>query len=216
MTMRSDCVLPAFLFAAISTVAFAQSQGRQGLNTIVQPIVPDRQIGLPDKAPSEQQPTADAPIAAPRTRKVEAPALAKPTKAASTFGAWKTECLDKAAKPNCQLVVRSAVGDQIALVLAIARSSKGELRMQMAVPLGLAIEKGVAVKFAEQSFPFPISRCTAQGCLVEGGVPQPLIDTLKRGKDGVAIIYSSDGKAIRLPLPAKAFAEIYPSLDATN
>ncbi|BCG89001.1 invasion associated locus B family protein [Mesorhizobium sp. 113-3-9] len=216
--MRPIYVLSALFLTAMSVPAFAQSQGRQGLDTIVEPIVPERQIGLPDKAPSDQQPVLNAPLAAPRARKAEAPAAreAQPAKAASVFGTWKTECLEKAAKPNCQVIVRSAVGDQIALVLGIARPAKGGARMQMAVPLGLAIEKGVTIKVGAYSNAFPISRCTAQGCLVEGEVPQPLIEALQKGTDGAALIYSSDGQAIKLPLPAKSFAEAYASISTTN
>ncbi|MBZ9701741.1 invasion associated locus B family protein [Mesorhizobium sp. B2-8-1] len=214
--MRPIYVLSALFLAAMSATAFAQSQGRQGLDTIIAPIVPERQIGLPDKAPSDQKP--DAPLAAPRLRKAEAPAAREmqPAKAATVFGTWKTECLEKVAKPNCQAIVRSAVGDQIALVLGIARTAKGRVLMQMAVPLGLAIERGVTIKVGTYSNVFPISRCTAQGCLIEGEVPQPFIDALQKGVGGAAIIYSSDGQAIKLPLPAQSFAEAYASISATN
>ena len=121
----------------------------------------------------------DAPLAAPRARKAKAPTTGEVQPAKAVFGTWKTECLEKAAKPNCQVIVRSAVGDQIALVLGIARTAKGGVRMQMAVPLGLAIEKGVTIKVGGYSSAFPISRCTAQGCIVEGEVPQPFIDALQ-------------------------------------
>ena len=109
--MRPIYVLSALLLTAMSVPAVAQSQGRQGLDTIVEPIVPERQIGLPDKAPSDQQPVSNAPLAAPKARKAEAaPArAAQPAKAAAVFGTWKTECAEKAPKPNCQVIVRSAV-----------------------------------------------------------------------------------------------------------
>jgi len=212
--MRPFYVLSALFLTGMSATAFAQSQGRQGLDTIVVPIVPERQIGLPDKAPSDQQ--SDAPLAAPRARKAKAPTTGEVQPAKAVFGTWKTECLEKAAKPNCQVIVRSAVGDQIALVLGIARTAKGGVRMQMAVPLGLAIEKGVTIKVGGYGNAFPISRCTAQGCIVEGDVPQPFIDALQQGAGGVAVIYSSEGQAIKLPLPTKSFAEAYASISATN
>ncbi|WP_195174793.1 invasion associated locus B family protein [Mesorhizobium sp. INR15] len=157
-------------------------------------------------------------MAAPKPRKAEAPAALapQPAKVAAVFGTWKTECAEKAPKPNCQVIVRSAVGDQIALVLGIARPTKGGARMQMAVPLGLAIDKGVTIKVGVYSNTFPISRCTAQGCLVEGEVPQAFIEALQKGNGGAAIIYSSDSQTIKLPLPAKSFAEAYASISTTN
>jgi len=210
---RSIYVVLTLFLIVLSDTALAQTQGRQGLDTIVEPIVPERQIGLPDKAPSDQGPAANAPLPAAGARKAEAPAARESKPLAAV---WKTECLQKKAKPACQAVVRSTVGDQIALVLGIARASKGGARMQMAVPLGLSIGKGVTIKLGGYSNAFPISRCTAQGCLVEGDVPQPLIEALQQGTDGAAVIYSSDGQAIKLPLPAKSFAEAYASISATN
>jgi invasion protein IalB len=215
---RRIYVLCTLFLAAISSSAVAQTQGRQGLDTIVEPIVPERQIGLPDKAPSVQDPAASAPITAAPRRKAEKP-VARETqtaKAAPAFGSWTTECMGKATKSNCQVIVRSAVGDQIALVLGIARPVADGARMQMAVPLGLAINKGVTIKIGAYSESFKISRCTAQGCLVEGEAPQPLIDALGKGANGSATIFSSDGRSIRLPLPAKSFAEAYAAINSTN
>ena len=201
----------ALIFGALAVAGSgAYAQNGPKMDSIVQPIVPDAEVGLPDKAPS-------ASDAAPRT--AEEPAARTPSKAADAadVGEWKTECLEQSAKPKCQAIVRATVGNQTALVAAIARPIAGSsARLQMAVPLGLSVQKGVAVKLGDYSGDFPISRCTAQGCLVEADAPAALIEALEKVQAGVVVIYSDDNKPIQLPLPAKGFRDSFTALAATE
>ncbi len=190
-------------------VSGAYAQNGPKMDSIVQPIVPDAEVGLPDKAPSDSRAVPN--VAAEPASKVPA------RKAAADTGEWKTECVEQIAKPNCQVIVRATVGNQTALVIAVARTSTGSsARLQMAVPLGLSIQKGVTVKLGDYSGDFLISRCTAQGCLVEADAPAALIKALEQVQAGQVVIYSDDNKPIQLPLPAAGFRNSFAALTATE
>jgi len=99
--------------------------------------------------------------------------------------------------------------------MAVARTASGAApRFQMAVPLGLSIHKGVTVTLGGYSGEFAISRCTAQGCLVEADAPPALIEALEKSPSGKVVIYSDDNKPIQLPLPAKGFRDSFAALTA--
>jgi invasion protein IalB len=218
---------------ALASSALAQTN-RAGIDSNITPIVPDSQVGLPDKAApadggqvvppnkgtkasNRANPTAKetAPAAAPRAAATEPKAAAAAP--APAFGEWRLECVEQAAKPNCQASIRAVIGEQIALVLSVAmQAGKPDPQMQLAVPLGVLVAKGVDAKVGGYSANFPISRCTAQGCLVEGAFPKPFGDALREGKDGAILIYSTDGKPVQLPLPAKSFATAFDGLTPVN
>ncbi|MBU0583139.1 MAG: invasion associated locus B family protein [Alphaproteobacteria bacterium] len=202
----------AFALAAFS-VQPVFGQGDPKLNSIVQPIVPDPVVGLPDKAPL---PGAE-PAAKPQENPVRQ--AAKPDKSGSkSAGEWKLECLEDAkVRPRCQVIVRALAANQVALVMGVAKvPSADKAAMQIAVPLGLAVGKGVRVELPGYSADFPVSRCTAQGCLVEGDAPEAFTEALKKGGDGAAVIYTTEGNSIRLPLPAKGFGPLFESLASTD
>ncbi|HEY6633221.1 MAG TPA: invasion associated locus B family protein, partial [Rhizobiaceae bacterium] len=111
---------------------------------------------------------------------------------------------------------RATVGKQTALVMAIARTGADGPRFQMALPLGLSVQKGVTVNLGSYSGGFPISRCTAQGCLVEAEAPAALVEALEKTASGKVVIYSDDDKPIQLPLPAKGFRDSFAALTATE
>ena len=208
--MRICSIVALALCSAAAVGSYAQAQGDPKLNSIVQPIVPDAKIGLPDKAPSIEQ------VVIPK-RPAQPERQAGSAKEASA-SEWKVECLEKGVpQPKCQVIVRALAGNQIALVLGIAKTlSAPNAKMQMAVPLGLAVQKGVTIKLGEYSADFPVSRCTAQGCLVEGDAPDSLVGALKKSIDGVVVIYTTDGNPIQLPLPSKGFDRLFASLVASD
>lgn len=88
------------------------------------------------------------------------------------------------------------------LVLAIARQSRdARPRLQMALPLGINIARGVKITIGEFNEDLSISRCTAQGCLVEGAASDELLAALRQGSTGRITVYSLDDNAIDLNLP---------------
>jgi invasion protein IalB len=207
--MRSFTRIALLTGALVAVIPGAYAQGGPKMDSIVQPIVPDAEIGLPDKAPS-----AGAAPAAAAEPAGKAPAR---NTGVADAGEWKTECPVQGAKPKCQAIVRATVGNQTALVMAVARMAAGSsARLQMAVPLGLSIQRGVKVKLGDYSGDFSISRCTAQGCLVEADAPVALIEALENVQGGHVVIYSDDSKPIQLPLPAKGFRDSFAALTATE
>jgi invasion protein IalB len=206
------CMAVALLSGALAAIVNdACAQNGPKMDSIVQPIVPDAQPGLPDKAPSASGTPSPATAAEPAGK---APARKA---GAADAGEWKTECPKQGATPKCQAIVRATVGGQTALVMAVAKTAaNSRARFQMAVPLGLSIQKGVKVKLGDYSGDFSISRCTAQGCLVEADAPAALIESLEKEPAGQVVIYSDDNKPIHLPLPAKGFGGSFAALEATE
>jgi invasion protein IalB len=131
-----------------TTSAFAQINQNDG--PLVPPIQPEPTVGLPEQAPAESpapdlpepEPSVSAPAAASR------PAARHETpEAAASSSAWQLECLESDAGGRvCQAVLRARVGEQVALVLALARDPADDaIRLQMALPLGIDIQRGATL-----------------------------------------------------------------------
>ncbi|MEL7213516.1 MAG: invasion associated locus B family protein [Pseudomonadota bacterium] len=89
-------------------------------------------------------------------------------------GDWLVECFQTPRSNNdCQAFQRVTMnnGTAVALVTTFAYTSPTQLEIQMAFPLGVDISAGARFAMgAEFTTTIPISRCTQQGCLVEGTV----------------------------------------------
>lgn len=206
--MRSVILL--FGFAAfLSTAPGASAQQAQS-GGVFQPPEEQRRLGLPDKA----APAPEFPVAPLQSeRRAPEPRAASPkggsraqTAAPAPAGEWTLECVDgstSGSKKVCQAIVRSAIGNQVALVLSIARNAKGEVQMQMALPLGFAVQRNVEIAVGGFKSEMKVSRCTAQGCLVEGTVPDGFLDALREQSAGTARVFTVEGKPIDITLPTK-------------
>ncbi|MCO6050142.1 invasion associated locus B family protein [Mesorhizobium sp. RP14(2022)] len=197
----------ALLGTLLATPVFAQTaRGEKN----IQPIVPDREVGLPDQEPREPSPAPlkDAvrpPEARPAPPKSETPSAPRAVNTAPA-GEWKRECAEKTSgKENCQAIFRAVVGNQIALVLAVAKHENGTSRFQLAVPLGISVPEGIEVKLGGYTAKFPISRCTAQGCLVEEIAPSAFIESLQNGNRGDVLVRTPNGQSINLPLSGQGY-----------
>ncbi|KQY26712.1 hypothetical protein ASD31_00420 [Rhizobium sp. Root482] len=135
---------------------------------------------------------------------------------AGTFGAWELECIDDSSSlKRCQAVgrVQSSDGKQVILVMSLARNAK-TTSMQMAVPLGVAVQPGVKIEIAgAYSDTMPVSRCTAQGCLVEGTAPVKLIDAMIAKATASINVTTPEGKIIPIALPLNGFGDAYSALN---
>lgn len=95
-------------------------------------------------------------------------------------GDWLVECFrTQRSDRDCQAFQRVTMnnGTAIALVTTFAYISPTQLDIQMAFPLGVDITAGARFAVgADYTTTIPISRCTQQGCLVEGTVGANLSD----------------------------------------
>lgn len=132
------------------------------------------------------------------------------------FASWTLQCSsDKALKPPCQIVYRLASPDdkQVYMVISMARSADNKVGMQMALPLGFSVQGGVKIGFgAKYSTMAKISRCTTQGCLVEGVCPPGMVEALLKEKTGKVTIRMMQGNTADLPVSLDGFGAAYQAM----
>ena len=137
-----------------------------------------------------------------------------------SFGAWTLQCLsDPSITPHCQIMHRLASPDsnQVVLVMSVASLSKDKTGLQLALPLGFAIQAGVKIAFGSKySTGAAVSRCTVQGCIVEGTCPPEMIAAMKREKDGSVTVKTMQGNDIKLAVSLDGFADAYKAMEAKN
>lgn len=167
---------------------------------------------------------AGAPAAKPATR-AEAPAREQaqpgPAIAAERFESWELQCESIAAASRiCQVSSRvtSPDGSQVILVMSLANDAgANSTRMQMAVPLGIALAEKVNITVApDYDTSLAVSRCTPQGCLVEGTVEPAFIAALQKGEQAVVSVATPEGKRIPIALALKGFSAAFDALKASE
>lgn len=177
-------------------------------NTAPQPSAPQNMA--PDAGKSNPSDVMSATPAAP--------APASPQITEQKFDAWTLQCTaDQSMKPPCQIIYRLTSPDQkqVFLVISMARSAENKVGMQMALPLGFAIQSGVKIGFGTKySTIAKISRCTTQGCLVEGLCPPQMLAALLKETSGKISIRMMQGNLAELPVSLAGFAAAYQAMQA--
>jgi invasion protein IalB len=204
----------------------ASAQDTEGLGTIIQPLVPKRQVGLPNQAPHDGGGIAVPPKRAGSSASKEGAAAGKTAAAADdgsdqAYGDWTLQCLGAGASGiPCQVMHRSLSPDkkQVIVVMSMAYFPKGEVtKLQLALPLGFSVQDGVKLDFGEgYSTTAKVSRCTAQGCLVEGNGAPEMIAAMRKGKAATVTVRTVEGSEIKLPFSLAGFAEAYDAMKSKN
>lgn len=200
----------------LASSAWAQINPNDGPQ--VAPLQREPTIGLPQQAPVAQPP-ASLPQAAPAAPRPAAPAAAPapqaarpaPTAQADSGSGWQLECVEQDDQPRiCQAILRARVNEQVAMVVAIARApGTEEARLQMALPLGIDMQRGALVTIGDFSETFAPTRCTAQGCLVEAAASDALLDAMRKGSAGTVRVHAPGGDAIDLPMSLTSATEVF-------
>ncbi|MDA8869863.1 invasion associated locus B family protein [Rhizobiaceae bacterium] len=98
------------------------------------------------------------------------------------FADWVEECYGQAPVQRCQLFHRVLMdqGTTVALVATFAYLPDAtSLELQIAVPLGVDLSAGATLAIGSDfSTPMPLTRCTQQGCLIEGTLGTSLLQRL--------------------------------------
>lgn len=217
--LAASMCLGALSLAVLPSIA----QDTEGLGTIVAPLQPNRKVGLPNQAPANAQSAPAAAEAAKPVRPAQPQAAAPVARNQPTeivFADWKMECLDAASAVPCQIVYRGLSPDQKQVVmvvsLAYAKSAK-ETKIQMALPLGFAVEPGVTIDLGDgHTTLMQVSRCTAQGCLVDGAVAPETIEAMEKGKAGKIAIKTVEGATINLPFSLGGFSDAFEAMKKKN
>lgn len=208
--------MPLLMGAFLLLAGPASAQINPNDGPQVSPLQPEPTIGLPEQAPAAQPPVAapePAPAAPARSATAPRPA-GQPSRdtpaAAGNAAAWQLECIEQDAEPRmCQAILRARVNDQVAMVVAIAKEKdSGESRLQMALPLGIDMQRGAEVTIGDFRETMTPSRCTAQGCLIETVASENLLAAIRSASAGTVRVYAPGGNAIDLPLPLDSSSEV--------
>ncbi len=146
--------------------------------------------------------------------------VASPNITEQKFGHWALQCTsDRAMNPPCQIIYRLASEDQkqIATVISMAKANGGAVGMQLALPLGFAIQGGVQISFGSKfSMTAAVSRCTVQGCLIEGTAPEALLAAMLKETTGTITLRMLQGSDVVLPVDLAGFAEAYKAMSTRS
>lgn len=192
----------------------------------------------PGSGPLAQDAEAEAPIAvedeieaapevesdlgaAAETAEPEASTDTGALNEAGAFTDWNLECFDEPIEAlNCQIAHRVVATDasQVVLVFALAAASEAEApNVQIALPLGVALQSGIQLVIGtDYQTGIPISRCTPQGCLVEGTMGESLISAMRRGRAGTVVVLNERGDAIQIPFSLMGFTDAFAEMVRRN
>lgn len=126
-------------------------------------------------------------------------------KTSTDFGEWKLECfgLEERGGP-CQLYqrVETDVANLVAMASAIAITEKGTLQAQIVLPLGIDLSRPPQLLIEEEAVStLPVSRCLTKGCLVEGTLPDALVDRLADGNLAEVVVFFAGERSLKIPFP---------------
>jgi invasion protein IalB len=214
MRFRSAIQLGVVAGLLWTNSSFAQINQNDG--PLVAPIQPEPTVGLPEQAPPPAQPVPMPQRETRSPQQAATPTQAKqPAPEAANTSAWQLECLEREAQiRTCQAILRSRVGDQIAMVFAVAKDLNDDaIHLQMALPLGIDVQRGITLSIDDFNQTLKPTRCTAQGCLVETTASPDLMAAFRSGETGGVRVYSTDGQTIDLPMSLQSVSSVFQQAD---
>lgn len=164
-------------------------------------------------APGNAAAPAKAAPAAPA-----APATAASAPQVERFDDWQKRCFATKSISPCDAffsTFQKATGVRVASVSVAYAPSKHVTFLQIAVPYGIAIAKGVTVVAGEyKSVPLEIRRCDRTGCFVEGAAAPEFIQALLANSDRKASldVVADGGKPVSLLFSLKGFSRAYDAM----
>lgn len=148
-----------------------------------------------------------------------APALAQeagtPTGPTETkqYDDWMVRCFPVKSPSPCDmfemLANKQTKQRMMSLSIAYVPKSDGNV-IQIAVPLGVMIQKGLVL--ATDSYTSPMlhfRRCDRGGCYVEMIMPPDMVSALSAATDSKITIYADGGKVYNIPFTIKGFNEAH-------
>ena len=151
---------------------------------------------------------AQAPAAAPQ-------AVGQPE--IKTIGDWAVRCYPVQSASPCDMFQQQNEKDSQQRILALSLAYIPHLdrhAIQVVVPLGISIPKGVVIHTASfTSQPMAYRRCDRAGCYVEMLVDNSMIDQIGRGGDSAMVkITADDGKSYDLKISLNGFSAAHDSM----
>ena len=131
-----------------------------------------------------------------------------------TVGDWIVRCFDVKSMAPCDIfyALANAETKQPIVTISIAHfPSRNQNAINIRVPLGMSIQKGVVIAAsAYTSQKISYRRCNQNGCFVEGIVPNEVMSGLKKSGAAAKLkIAPYGGKDVELPFSLKGFNGAY-------
>lgn len=153
---------------------------------------------------------AQAPAAAPA-------APPPPPPEVKNIGDWLVRCYPAQTQSPCDMYQQQNDAKSQQRVLAVSIAYIPHLdkhAIQISVPLGVSIERGVVLQAGSFNSPvMPYRRCDRAGCYVEMLIDNSTIDQLNHGgSDALIKVTADDGKNYQLKLSLNGFTAAHDSM----
>ena len=149
------------------------------------------------------------------------PAPAEPGKPeVKTVQDWAVRCFPEAGASPCdmfQALENKATGQRVISISIAYYPSLAKHALVIAAPLDVSLPKGLTLHTGSYTSPvFKYRRCDRNGCYVELGVDNSVIDSLARanGEAGQVNIWADGGKPYSLGFSLKGFAAAHDEMVA--
>jgi invasion protein IalB len=134
-----------------------------------------------------------------------------------TIGDWAVRCYPVQSASPCDMFQQQNEKDSQQRILALSLAYIPHLdrhAIQVVVPLGVAIQKGVVIHTASFTSPaMAYRRCDRNGCYVEMLVDNSTVDQIGRGGDGAMVkITADDGKSYDLKISLNGFSAAHDAM----
>lgn len=135
-----------------------------------------------------------------------------------SFNDWSMRCFSAASPAPCDvfLLLSDKDSHQPVVSVSMAYLADGRDVLQIVLPLGMSLVKGVTLATAAYTSPqMPYRRCNAQGCYVEAFVDNGFVEALAGAKDTAKLsVAGGNGKTVAIPLSTNGFAEGWNAMKA--
>ncbi|MEI9886222.1 MAG: invasion associated locus B family protein [Rhizomicrobium sp.] len=143
-----------------------------------------------------------------------APAAPVTPSETKTFGDWTVRCFPVTTQSPCDMfeLLANKTSGQRVMSISIAYMPTGDKHIiQIAVPLGIAIQKGLVLSAEGYTSPaLRYRRCDRGGCYVEMLLEPPVLGALSGGGTSATIrIVAEGGKSFDIPFSLKGFADAH-------
>jgi len=157
---------------------------------------------------------AQAPAAQPPAAQ---PAAPPPPPEVKNVGDWSVRCFPAQTQSPCDMYQQQNDAKSQQRVLAVSLAYIPHLdkhAIQVSVPLGVSIAKGVTIQAGSYTSPvLPYRRCDRAGCYVEMLLDNSVVDQLNHGGDTALIkLTADDGKNYELKLSLDGFTAAHDSM----
>jgi invasion protein IalB len=137
------------------------------------------------------------------------------------FGDWQVRCFKVESPAPCDVMQLAISQDTQQRVLSVSIAfvpSRGTYGMQMVVPLGVSLAKGVTLAAGDNSLTgVKYSRCELNGCYIELLAPEETLNALAGMEKTTLEIWGYDAtEASQIPLSLTGFSDAMTEMKAQS